>query len=534
MFSQLGFARTNALTQTHHFLIPFSEAVSEDWKSAVGIALALVGSVGINTGNNFQSLGMHRLEIATIKRMTFAGATAAELADVKTKASESIMWRWGTAAFILGSLMNFASFAFAPSVVVAAIEAVQFVSNIIFGKFLLKKQITKRMYVGTILIVVAVLVIVLTVELAVAAEAGEHELWTVQILMDNYVTNIAFIVYFICMLVFAAGLYPLNVWLRKKNMANKATGVATWTDTAEPIVYAVFSGIFGSQAVVQAKALAICIENVAFDQYFLFVTLVLWLVFVIVWIFRLNGGLKRYNPLFIIPLLHCNFIVLAIISGGIFFREFDALTEAWQWACFLAGMFSMVFGLYLVRPGAEPIAPFDEDGEGFNGDTVPIKGESDDVEPYYYPAKGVEVETEKEDSDVSSRPRGFQLQVSPPAKKDPKYFSKEAFTSGALLMSSGPSLMTKGVLNEWTRRASASQDKRRASVSNDAAILAARGSDLRRYSAASSDSNSTPDRKFGCNAAARASGGYGHTFSNHLDDDMSIDEADAEEAEASA
>jgi hypothetical protein len=366
------------------------------------------------------------------------------------------MWRWGTFAFVMGSLMNFASFGFAPAVVVAAIEAIQFVTNIIFGKFLLKKHINARMYAGTVLIVVSVLAIVLTVEMAVALAAAEHTVWTVDTLMNNYATNITFLVYAACMLCFAGFLYPLNAWLRKKNLENKINGTTTWMEPAEPIVYAVFSGIFGTQAVVQAKALFICVENVAFDHYFLYVTLVLWLCFVGVWIYRLNGGLKRYNPLFIIPLLHCNFIVFAIISGGIFFQEFAALTEAWQWACFLAGMSGMIAGLYLVRPGKEPPQP---------DSMEPMKGKVDDGA---FSVRNIPDQTSFGAETEKDEESGAKIVESPQRKSSTHQFVTDAIdgVTGATYIH-GPGLTTRGDLDgryaDRKRRAS-NQSEQRASA----------------------------------------------------------------------
>ena len=51
--------------------------------------------------------------------------------------------------FVSGSLLNFASYAFAPQSMLASLESVQFVTNILFGKFMLKAKVTSKMYIGT-------------------------------------------------------------------------------------------------------------------------------------------------------------------------------------------------------------------------------------------------------------------------------------------------------------------------------------------------------------------------------------------------
>ena len=58
----------------------------------------------------------------------------------------------GTVIFVTGSVLTFVSFAFAPQSVLAPLESVQFVSNVVFTKFILKRKITKQQIIGTCLI----------------------------------------------------------------------------------------------------------------------------------------------------------------------------------------------------------------------------------------------------------------------------------------------------------------------------------------------------------------------------------------------
>ena len=51
----------------------------------------------------------------------------------------------------MSSSLSFDRYAFAPQSVLACLEASQFVSNILFGKFVHHAVITKRMILGTVL-----------------------------------------------------------------------------------------------------------------------------------------------------------------------------------------------------------------------------------------------------------------------------------------------------------------------------------------------------------------------------------------------
>ena len=129
----------------------------------LGIFLGILGSVLINLGNNMQALAMHRAGTLKIKarwaavhdranavhtitpdgqleatsRRASLEPTAGPVYSDETLAA---LARWkrikngGTAIFIFGSVINFAAFAFAAASVLAPLEAVQFITNLVFGK----------------------------------------------------------------------------------------------------------------------------------------------------------------------------------------------------------------------------------------------------------------------------------------------------------------------------------------------------------------------------------------------------------------
>ena len=210
-----------------------SECASDDdgggisVKTILGIVLGLLGSICINTGqrrarssplflpadrltsrdvsgvrtflrscvgNNIQSYGLHKLEAAELKKKLDAGEKTNAHEHPKVEPCQSKIWIMGTCIFVSGSLLNFASYAFAAQSLLASLEAIQvrpcsrrprsaprgrpslpspqFVSNTVFGKFVHKAVITTRMYLGTTLIVVGTLVVVcFSVDCGVRARA---------------------------------------------------------------------------------------------------------------------------------------------------------------------------------------------------------------------------------------------------------------------------------------------------------------------------------------------------------------------------
>ena len=162
-----------------------------------------------------------------------------------------------------------------------------------------------------------------------------------------------------CLLVVLHVIYQRLATMQKNGSPVKQSTVIL------PIVYSFWSALVGTQSVVQAKILAELLavqtsgnENI-FRQWFTYVTLVAWIMTVVIWLHRLSGALKNFDPLFIIPLLQCSFIFFAIVSGGIFFQEFNNF-DAYQWGGFSFGVIIMFSGLVLLTP-KPPVAVNDED-----------------------------------------------------------------------------------------------------------------------------------------------------------------------------
>jgi len=333
------------------------------WSIVLGLVLGLLGSIAINTGNNIQSLGLKELqEKEKLDELDHGGSDEQEKPE--RAPSESKTWVVGTCIFVSGALLNFASYAFAPSVMLAPLESIQFVTNIVFGRLLLKKQITRRMVLGTLLIVGGTLMSVLTAGLSQPTSLSGRPHSLKRQYMGETDNSIAYLVQLALSI---SGVFVLYFVHRRYERAfSKGTPLKGHKYVA-PATYACFSAIFGAQSVVQAKCLAILILyyvdrsepgglpglGTAFLNYWTYLTLIAWLIFVAVWLYRMNEALGLYDPIFIIPLLQAGFIIFAIISGGIYFGEFLRF-KAGHWLFFSFGVLFICFGLTMLSPEGEP------------------------------------------------------------------------------------------------------------------------------------------------------------------------------------
>ena len=130
-----------------------------DYGLVLGVLMGVVGSVGINIGQNIQASGLQKLPDLE-----------------RAKPCKSRMWQIGLAIFITFSLVNFAALALAPASILTPLESIQFVTNVIYNKFVNKAVVSQRMVLGVGLALVGT---VLSVVFG-ASSGGCHSLQTLE------------------------------------------------------------------------------------------------------------------------------------------------------------------------------------------------------------------------------------------------------------------------------------------------------------------------------------------------------------------
>lgn len=326
-----------------------SKSHRNNW--VLGVTLGLIGSIAINTGNNIQALGHKALKEDPSKirnkmrrrrkwrrgtSKTFPAKdedmTSDNMASSLPSPCSSRLWIFGTSIFVAGTLFTFASYAFAPQSMLASLQSIQFVTNLFFGKFVLKARITKMMLCGTVVTVFGTIIAVQFSSKETLVQISIKE-------MVELYNNPAYITYIVLMSGVALVLHFTYRHYEKRKLEGS---LLDRTEIVMPLCYSTSSAIIGTQSVVHAKVLTELIaiqssgtEN-GFQSLFTYITLAAWICTAWIWLRRLNKALSIFDPLFIIPLLQCNFIFFAIASGGIYFKEFNNFSTK-QWLGFGSG-----------------------------------------------------------------------------------------------------------------------------------------------------------------------------------------------------
>lgn len=325
--------------------------VSSDNMWIFGMSLNIFGSVMVNFGTNLMK-SAHNLfeesegqEQSNGKRETNSHKNLSE--KVGHDSSKNIfnsrnVWFLGMSIFVVGSLVNFSSFAFAAQSLLAALGTVQFVSNVFFAKFVLGEVLTVR-------IIVATAIIVFGLVMAILFSNHASEAYTSEDLMALYTPGyFLFLIFMAVLLISTHILYSIYTYNEENGSPLPGSGIV------RPAAYSIVSAVVGTQSVLQSKCFAELVKasvngNNQFDHFFVYAIVVGFLCGLSFWLYRMNAALKMFDGLIIIPLLQVFWTTSAILQGGVYFQEFSKFTTR-QTLFFLLGVAIVFFGVYLLTP----------------------------------------------------------------------------------------------------------------------------------------------------------------------------------------
>lgn len=354
----------------------------------VGAILVLFGTICQNLGNNIVSVAhsnRHKEEELEVEEAVGVLVTVPDGGedddDVKkptgeddkmiTKEEEEEeqtwlhrhLWAIGSTIFVTGSLTNFVSFGYAAQSLLASLQSIQFVSNMIFAKVVHNEEVSYTMMGATGSIVAGNVLVVIFSEHSAVKYTGTE-------IFNLWATNTAFHIY---LGVMGSVAVACECTYRHYNYCRMVESKLLWMHSfIESACYCTASSFIGTLAVMNAKCLSMYLTGdqpgVEFSSAPLYVALFVWLSFVTFWFRRMDHGLNLFPPLFFIPVLMISFVFINIIAGGIFFKEFELFDDS-QYAGFCVGAFMILVGVYFLAPANDmdigPSAePAEVEGEG--------------------------------------------------------------------------------------------------------------------------------------------------------------------------
>lgn len=264
------------------------------------------------------------------------------------------MWTSGFTMFILGTAMSFGAFRFAAQSLLSGLASVQFLSQVVFSRFVLHEKIEKYAYVGVTLIITGCVFIVIF---------GAHG-------TKNYRPEELAALYgrseYVCYLLgagFTACLVSiLYTSMKQRIVRDRGIGrfdIAHATVRERQILaifFSIKSALFGTQAVVLAKSLSMLLIQalhpnpaysnplLSYQTYFIILGFISAATF---WVTRLNHGLRLFEAVYLVPMMQICWILFSTIAGGIYYEEFIEFGRK-EYGAYAIGFLCVLSGVALL------------------------------------------------------------------------------------------------------------------------------------------------------------------------------------------
>lgn len=336
----------------------------------IGVGLNVGGSVTLNLGTNVMKLGHNiRKNALSSKDELATSKHNGKVPDDSSHSYSSVtseklgprpkVWYLGLFLFVAGSLVTFSSFGFAPQSLLAALGSCQFISNCIFGRVILKEELTAKILWGTFVILAGNVIVV-------CFSPTKTTRYTTKDLINLYDFDyqmflLAELFVLICLQL------TYMAYEERLNMVEDDPAILPYRGTSivMPVCYAMFSAAIGTQSALQSKCFSelltlTCAGQNQFSSPFTYFVIVAWFITCAFWLYRMNRALALFDGLFIIPTLQVFWVFFAIIGGGVYFEEFVTIGPLRLFG-FICGVVVVFSGVIIIAPTSKKEAKSDEE-----------------------------------------------------------------------------------------------------------------------------------------------------------------------------
>ena len=371
-----------SLNSTNTVLTLSPSTISYEYCWLIGVAVTFVGQIINNFGTN-------------VVKYSHIISETQSVYDTGRKRKSWIIFCAGWMLFVLGISLDFISFAYTAQSILAAVASIQFVSNLVFARLILKEQITKAAILGSISILIGTILI---------GVVGDHKspLLTSNALIQFF-KSVPFIIWISSLfgvgIILEISYHCINIHTLKKHNslhnnslfggggdggnderdeiildkpdsssyrrsliyplsgnnevhAEKKTFFQRFCKGYLPFIFCFTSSIVGVQTPILGKSMSLMFRdtilgNNQFDTPYPYILGVFFIFFGSIWVYRYNSALKKYNILYAMPVITACYITLNIIGGGIYFEEFINF-DVLRWALFALGGCFIITGIVLI------------------------------------------------------------------------------------------------------------------------------------------------------------------------------------------
>ncbi|CAK9111417.1 Probable magnesium transporter NIPA8 [Durusdinium trenchii] len=299
---------------------PAMQHYSEHFLVATGVSLAIASSFLVCLG-----LGLQKVSLCAP-------------GNEHISPWQQTKWVAGFSLTLLGSVIDFLAFGMAPQSLLAPLAALSLVWNLGMSSYLLNEQYDKND-------VVAVCLIFCGTALTVVYAAHKEHSYSLEMLLDLYHKPR---MYAYCLLIPAllGGHYALLRYVAEHKLSGQ------FWKLCELIGWCGVAGITGGQSILFAKSTVELLKDAAqgqdvfwhLDTYVIIACMVGCLLTQITF---LNGAMKRFDQLYVMPVYQSYWIISGVIGGLVYFGEYQEFDQT-QINMFFLGTVVTLAGLFVL------------------------------------------------------------------------------------------------------------------------------------------------------------------------------------------
>ncbi|KAK9809839.1 hypothetical protein WJX72_000154 [[Myrmecia] bisecta] len=262
---------------------------------------------------------------------------------VGSKAYAAIGW----IVFTVGNIMRFAAMRFTAQMVAAGLGSLQFVVIPIISNAFLGQPYEWSTFFSICVVLLGNLLIILYGPPEVSFSLTDlRRLWCTP----------SMVTFVVLTLLLLASMHAAVLYLDRRKRRREADVRAQWRAKAKKeapldtflhaLLFSARAAFIGAWSVMFSKSLTYIISApwpTQFIDWYSYLVVVAFLGTAASWIRSTNSGLHQFSSSLIIPLMQAWWMTLAIITGGIYFHEFDSMPEG-QVALLVLGMLLAIGG----------------------------------------------------------------------------------------------------------------------------------------------------------------------------------------------
>jgi uncharacterized membrane protein len=261
----------------------------------------------------------------------------------------NILWLVGLLVNALGGLANMAALRYGPQTALAPLSSVALVANAIFATVVLGERFSPAVDALPMALIASGNVLAVSS----ASHAAQNPLTLAQI--TALALRPSFLRYLAVVFVASSFLMILRARIRRQIRRSGGIDFASPTLVARAgLCHTAAAAMLAVNTVLLAKASVLALADGFANAYSVqFIVIVCaWLALGLFWLRSLNTLISQYDVLFIVPAIEVLWSLCSMISGGLFFEEFEVM-PALHRASFACGVLINFWGIMLLASREE-------------------------------------------------------------------------------------------------------------------------------------------------------------------------------------